>query len=74
MHEYASRKNPLFGGPGAARAGFVFQGTLRSASRDGLGARYGDHVHGRLATDPVHGRLATGPGARPGATTAGRGR
>ena len=37
----------------AARAGFVLEGTLRSASRDGLGARHDDHVHGRLATDPV---------------------
>ena len=45
----------------AARAGFVLEGILRSASRDGLGARHDDHVHGRLATDPWPG---------PGATTA----
>jgi RimJ/RimL family protein N-acetyltransferase len=37
----------------ALRAGFVFEGILRSASRDGLGIRHDDHVHGRLATDPV---------------------
>lgn len=47
----------------ASNAGFVLEGILRSASRDGLGARHDDHVHGRLATDPVPG---------PGATTAGR--
>jgi RimJ/RimL family protein N-acetyltransferase len=47
----------------ASNAGFVLEGVLRSASRDGLGARHDDHVHGRLATDPVPG---------PGATTAGR--
>jgi RimJ/RimL family protein N-acetyltransferase len=37
----------------ASNAGFVFEGVLRSASRDGLGSRHDDHVHGRLATDPV---------------------
>jgi RimJ/RimL family protein N-acetyltransferase len=37
----------------AARAGFVLEGVLRSASLDGLGARHDDHVHGRLAGDPV---------------------
>jgi hypothetical protein len=37
----------------ASRAGFVLEGTLRSASRDGLDERHDDHVHGRLATDPV---------------------
>ncbi len=42
----------------ASRAGFVLEGILRSASRDGLGRRHDDHVHGRLATDP-----APGPGA-----------
>jgi RimJ/RimL family protein N-acetyltransferase len=36
----------------AARAGFVLEGTLRSASEDSLGGRHDDHVHGRLATDP----------------------
>jgi RimJ/RimL family protein N-acetyltransferase len=35
----------------AAHAGFLLEGTLRSASRDGLGVRHDDHVHGRLATD-----------------------
>jgi RimJ/RimL family protein N-acetyltransferase len=33
----------------AGNAGFVLEGTLRSASRDGLGIRHDDHVHGRLA-------------------------
>jgi RimJ/RimL family protein N-acetyltransferase len=37
----------------AANNGYVLEGTLRSASRDGLGARHDDHVHGRLASDPV---------------------
>jgi RimJ/RimL family protein N-acetyltransferase len=37
----------------AGRNGFVLEGTLRSASRDGLGGRHDDHVHGRLAGDPV---------------------
>jgi RimJ/RimL family protein N-acetyltransferase len=37
----------------AWNAGFVLEGILRSASRDGLGARHDDHVHGRLATDPA---------------------
>jgi len=37
----------------ASKAGFVLEGTLRSADRDGLGVRHDDHVHGRLATDPV---------------------
>ena len=36
----------------ASNAGFVLEGILRSASRDGLGMRHDDHVHGRLATDP----------------------
>jgi RimJ/RimL family protein N-acetyltransferase len=36
----------------AGRAGFVLEGTLRSASQDGFGRRHNDHVHGRLATDP----------------------
>jgi RimJ/RimL family protein N-acetyltransferase len=40
----------------ASNAGFALEGTLRSASRDGLGGRHDDHVHGRLATDP--GRLS----------------
>lgn len=35
----------------AANAGFLLEGTLRSASRDGLGIRHDDHVHGRLAAD-----------------------
>jgi RimJ/RimL family protein N-acetyltransferase len=35
----------------ASRAGFVLEGTLRSASQDGFGRRHDDHVHGRLATD-----------------------
>ncbi|MGO8956647.1 MAG: GNAT family N-acetyltransferase [Streptosporangiaceae bacterium] len=35
----------------ASRAGFGLEGTLRSASQDGLGRRHDDHVHGRLATD-----------------------
>jgi RimJ/RimL family protein N-acetyltransferase len=35
----------------ASKAGFVLEGTLRSASLDGLGFRHDDHVHGRLATD-----------------------
>jgi RimJ/RimL family protein N-acetyltransferase len=48
----------------AFNAGFLLEGTLRSASRDGLGARHDDHVHGRLATDPA---------PSPGATTPGRG-
>lgn len=46
----------------AVKAGFVLEGVLRSASRDGLGMRHDDHVHGRLATDPE---------PDPGATTAG---
>jgi len=37
----------------ASKAGFVLEGILRSASRDGLGMRHDDHVHGRLTTDPV---------------------
>lgn len=37
----------------AVNAGFVYEGLLRSASRDGLGKRHDDHVHGRLATDPL---------------------
>jgi len=37
----------------ASNAGFVLEGILRSATRDGLGRRHDDHVHGRLATDPV---------------------
>jgi len=47
----------------AANAGFVLEGILRSASRDGLGARHDDHVHGRLATDPEpgHGATTAGP-------------
>jgi RimJ/RimL family protein N-acetyltransferase len=36
----------------ASKAGFALEGTLRSASQDGLGLRHDDHVHGRLATDP----------------------
>jgi RimJ/RimL family protein N-acetyltransferase len=36
----------------ATRAGFILEGVLRSAERDGLGERHDDHVHGRLATDP----------------------
>jgi len=36
----------------ASIAGFRLEGTLRSASRDSLGLRHDDHVHGRLATDP----------------------
>jgi len=47
----------------AARAGFVLEGILRSASRDGLGVRHDDHVHGRLATDPVPGLGATTAGS-----------
>ena len=49
--------------PGRVQCGFVLEGILRSASRDGLGARHDDHLHGRLATDPV---------PAPGAATAGR--
>lgn len=37
----------------AVNAGFVYEGLLRSGSRDGLGERHDNHVHGRLATDPV---------------------
>jgi RimJ/RimL family protein N-acetyltransferase len=37
----------------ALNAGFVLEGTLRSASLDGQGRRHDDHVHGRLATDRV---------------------
>jgi RimJ/RimL family protein N-acetyltransferase len=37
----------------ASNSGFTLEGTLRSASRDGLGRRHDDHVHGRLATDQV---------------------
>jgi len=46
----------------ASHAGDILEGILRSASRDGLGRRHDDHLHGRLATDPEPG---------PGATTAG---
>jgi RimJ/RimL family protein N-acetyltransferase len=46
----------------AAKAGFVLEGVLRSASRDGLGTRHDDHVHGRLATDPMPGLGATTAG------------
>jgi RimJ/RimL family protein N-acetyltransferase len=42
----------------AVNAGFTYEGLLRSASRDGLGERHDDHVHGRLATDPVPERAA----------------
>jgi RimJ/RimL family protein N-acetyltransferase len=35
----------------ASNSGFLLEGTLRSASLDGLGLRHDDHVHGRLATD-----------------------
>jgi RimJ/RimL family protein N-acetyltransferase len=47
----------------ALNAGFVLEGTLRSASRDGAGARHDDHVHGRLATDPApaRGQAAASP-------------
>jgi RimJ/RimL family protein N-acetyltransferase len=41
----------------AANAGFVLEGTLRSASVDGLGNRHDNHVHGRLATDPARARM-----------------
>ena len=37
----------------AANAGFTLEGTTRSASRDGLGIRHDDHVHGRLVTDQL---------------------
>ena len=37
----------------AANAGYMLEGTLRSGSRDGLGERHDDHVHGRLASDPM---------------------
>lgn len=40
----------------AERSGFVLEGTLRSAYRDGQGVRHDDHVHGRLVTDPAPGR------------------
>jgi len=36
----------------ATAAGFSWEGTMRSASVDGLGERHDDHVHGRLASDP----------------------
>jgi RimJ/RimL family protein N-acetyltransferase len=37
----------------AVKAGFVLEGTLRSAYLDSLGVRHDEHVHGRLAADPV---------------------
>jgi RimJ/RimL family protein N-acetyltransferase len=37
----------------ATKAGFVLEGTLRSAYLDDLGVRHDEHVHGRLATDPA---------------------
>jgi RimJ/RimL family protein N-acetyltransferase len=43
----------------ASNAGFVLEGILRSASRDGSGERHDNHVHGRLATDPVPDHGAT---------------
>jgi RimJ/RimL family protein N-acetyltransferase len=44
----------------AAKAGFLPEGTLRSAYLDSRGVRHDDHVHGRLATDPSGGS-ATAP-------------
>jgi hypothetical protein len=37
----------------AARAAFVLEGTLRSASPDGVSNRHDNHVHGSLATDAL---------------------
>jgi RimJ/RimL family protein N-acetyltransferase len=57
----------------ASRAGFVLEGTLRSASLDGLGRRHDDYVHGRLAADriPRSGAL-TASLRNPHSTTHGR--
>ena len=48
----------------AFNAGFVLEGVLPSASRDGLGERHDNHVHGRLPADPVPVTARTDRGAR----------
>lgn len=37
----------------AANAGYLLEGTLRSATRYGDGHRHDDHLHARLPTDPA---------------------
>ncbi|MEU5083772.1 MULTISPECIES: GNAT family N-acetyltransferase [Streptomyces] len=36
----------------AAKAGLLFEGTMRQATTDHTGTRYDSHLHARLATDP----------------------
>lgn len=48
----------------AARCGYAFEGTERSALDHGDGVRHDEHLHARLATDPP-GRAAPPPADRP---------